>query len=134
MNSLVSLGTSGRLPVFAGDLHRPWVFPENSRERRISRIGGRGHHLVLVGRLLEARPRRLSGKAVQSLIRLRPRTALSSSATSADNVDGSIEWRNRRIHGHRHQPSPPATCWSSRATRVPTDGVIVAGERVMADR
>ena len=48
---------------------------------------------MLGGRLLETKAREGTGKAVQSLIKLRPRTAHKLNATSADNVDG-IEWRN----------------------------------------
>ena len=85
--------------------------------------------LVLVGRLLEAKAREGTGKAVQSLIRLRPRTAHKLNATSADNVDG-IEWRNP---AHFTDTDIDAIVTGDllivkNGERVPTDGVIVAGE------
>ena len=85
--------------------------------------------LVLVGRLLEAKAREGTGKAVQSLIRLRPRTAHKLNATSADNVDG-IEWRNP---AHFTDTDIDAIATGDllvvkNGERVPTDGVIVAGE------
>lgn len=91
MNSLVSLGTSAAYLYSLVTCIAPWVFPR-ARASRISNRG-RGHHPVLVGRLLETKAREGTGKAVQSLIKLRPRTAHKLNATSADNVDG-IEWRN----------------------------------------
>ena len=92
MNSLVSLGTSAAYLYSLVTCIAPWVFPEGSREPYFESVGV-VITLVLVGRLVEAKAREGTGKAVQSLIRLRPRTAHKLNATSADNVDG-IEWRN----------------------------------------
>ncbi|MCC2749099.1 copper-transporting ATPase, partial [[Eubacterium] rectale] len=52
----------------------PQVFPEGSREPYFESVGV-VITLVLVGRLLETKAREGTGKAVQSLIKLRPRTA-----------------------------------------------------------
>ena len=92
MNSLVSLGTSAAYLYSLVTCIAPWVFPEGSREPYFESVGV-VITLVLVGRLLETKAREGTGKAVQSLIKLRPRTAHKLNATSADNVDG-IEWRN----------------------------------------
>ena len=128
MNSLVSLGTSGRLPVFAGDLPSPrGSFPELARA--VFRIGRRGHHPGAGRPPAGDQGREGTGKAVQSLIKLRPRTAHKLNATSADNVDG-IEWRNP---AHFTDTDIDAIVTGDllivkNGERVPTDGVIVAGE------
>lgn len=106
----------------------PWVFPEGSREPYFESVGV-VITLVLVGRLLETKAREGTGKAVQSLIKLRPRTAHKLNATSADNVDG-IEWRNP---AHFTDTDIDAIVTGDllivkNGERVPTDGVIVAGE------
>ena len=128
MNSLVSLGTSAAYLYSLVTCIAPWVFPEGSREPYFESVGV-VITLVLVGRLLEAKAREGTGKAVQSLIRLRPRTAHKLNATSADNVDG-IEWRNP---AHFTDTDIDAIVTGDllivkNGERVPTDGVIVAGE------
>ena len=104
------------------------MFPEGSREPYFESVGV-VITLVLVGRLLETKAREGTGKAVQSLIKLRPRTAHKLNATSADNVDG-IEWRNP---AHFTDTDIDAIATGDllvvkNGERVPTDGVIVAGE------
>ena len=128
MNSLVSLGTSAAYLYSLVTCIAPWVFPEGSREPYFESVGV-VITLVLVGRLLEAKAREGTGKAVQSLIKLRPRTAHKLNATSADNVDG-IEWRNP---AHFTDTDIDAIATGDllvvkNGERVPTDGVIVAGE------
>ena len=128
MNSLVSLGTSAAYLYSLVTCIAPWVFPEGSREPYFESVGV-VITLVLVGRLLETKAREGTGKAVQSLIRLRPRTAHKLNATSADNVDG-IEWRNP---AHFTDTDIDAIATGDllvvkNGERVPTDGVIVAGE------
>ena len=91
MNSLVSLGTSAAYLYSLVTCIAPWVFPELARA--VFRIGRRGHHPGAGRPPAGGQAREGTGKAVQSLIRLRPRTAHKLNATSADNVDG-IEWRN----------------------------------------
>jgi Cu+-exporting ATPase len=128
MNSLVSLGTSAAYLYSLVTCIAPWVFPEGSREPYFESVGV-VITLVLVGRLLETKAREGTGKAVQSLIKLRPRTAHKLNATSADNVDG-IEWRNP---AHFTDTDIDAIATGDllvvkNGERVPTDGVIVAGE------
>ena len=74
MNSLVSLGTSAAYLYSLVTCVAPQVFPEGSREPYFESVGV-VITLVLVGRLLETKAREGTGKAVQSLIKLRPRTA-----------------------------------------------------------
>lgn len=128
MNSLVSLGTSAAYLYSLVTCIAPWVFPEGSREPYFESVGV-VITLVLVGRLLETKAREGTGKAVQSLIKLRPRAAHKLNATSADNVDG-IEWRNP---AHFTDTDIDAIVTGDllivkNGERVPTDGVIVAGE------
>lgn len=128
MNSLVSLGTSAAYLYSLVTCIAPWVFPEGSREPYFESVGV-VITLVLVGRLLETKAREGTGKAVQSLIKLRPRAAHKLNATSADNVDG-IEWRNP---AHFTDTDIDAITTGDllivkNGERVPTDGVIVAGE------
>ncbi|PJM77739.1 ATPase [Bifidobacterium felsineum] len=139
MNSLVSLGTGAAYLYSLIICIAPWVFPEGSREPYFESVGV-VITLVLVGRLLENKAREGTGKAVQSLIKLRPRTAhkLRETVVSANSIatfsaDGEVskaQWLN------------PANCIDIDADaiatgdllvvrngeRIPTDGVIVAGE------
>ena len=71
MNSLVSLGTSAAYLYSLVTCIAPWVFPEGSREPYFESVGV-VITLVLVGRLLEAKAREGTGKAVQSLIETAP--------------------------------------------------------------
>ena len=127
MNSLVSLGTSAAYLYSLVTCIAPWVFPEGSREPYFESVGV-VITLVLVGRLLEAKAREGTGKAVQSLIKLRPRTAHKLNATSADNVDG-IEWRNPAYFTDTDIDAIATgdLLVVKNGERVPTDGIIVAG-------
>lgn len=128
MNSLVSLGTSAAYLYSLVTCIAPWVFPEGSREPYFESVGV-VITLVLVGRLLETKAREGTGKAVQSLIKLRPRTAHKLNATSADNVDG-IEWRNPAYFTDTDIDAIATgdLLVIKNGERVPTDGIIVAGE------
>ena len=128
MNSLVSLGTSAAYLYSLVTCIAPWVFPEGSREPYFESVGV-VITLVLVGRLLEAKAREGTGKAVQSLIKLRPRTAHKLNATSADHVDG-IEWRNPAYFTDTDIDAIATgdLLVVKNGERVPTDGIIVAGE------
>lgn len=128
MNSLVSLGTSAAYLYSLVTCIAPWVFPEGSREPYFESVGV-VITLVLVGRLLETKAREGTGKAVQSLIKLRPRTAHKLNATSADNVDG-IEWRNPANFTDTDIDTIATgdLLVVKNGERVPTDGIIVAGE------
>ena len=128
MNSLVSLGTSAAYLYSLVTCIAPWVFPEGSREPYFESVGV-VITLVLVGRLLETKAREGTGKAVQSLIKLRPRTAHKLNATSADHVDG-IEWRNPAYFTDTDIDAIATgdLLVVKNGERVPTDGIIVAGE------
>ena len=128
MNSLVSLGTSAAYLYSLVTCIAPWVFPEGSREPYFESVGV-VITLVLVGRLLETKAREGTGKAVQSLIKLSPRTAHKLNATSADNVDG-IEWRNPAYFTDTDIDAIATgdLLVVKNGERVPTDGIIVAGE------
>ena len=128
MNSLVSLGTSAAYLYSLVACIAPWVFPEGSREPYFESVGV-VITLVLVGRLLETKAREGTGKAVQSLIKLRPRTAHKLNATSADNVYG-IEWRNPAYFTDTDIDAIATgdLLVVKNGERVPTDGIIVAGE------
>ena len=127
MNSLVSLGTSAAYLYSLVTCIAPWVFPEGSREPYFESVGV-VITLVLVGRLLETKAREGTGKAVQSLIKLRPRTAHKLNATSADHVDG-IEWRNPAYFTDTDIDAIATgdLLVVKNGERVPTDGIIVAG-------
>lgn len=128
MNSLVSLGTSAAYLYSLVTCIAPWVFPEGSREPYFESVGV-VITLVLVGRLLETKAREGTGKAVQSLIKLRPRTAHKFNATSAGNVDG-IEWHNPAYFTDTDIDAIATgdLLVVKNGERVPTDGIIVAGE------
>lgn len=128
MNSLVSLGTSAAYLYSLATCIAPWVFPESSREPYFESVGV-VITLVLVGRLLETKAREGTGKAVQSLIKLRPRTAHKLNGTSADNAD-HIEWRNPANFTDTDIDTIATgdLLVVKNGERVPTDGIIVAGE------
>nr|WP_306345539.1 HAD-IC family P-type ATPase [Bifidobacterium lemurum] len=74
MNSLVSLGTSAAYLYSLVVCVAPGLLPEGSREPYFESVGV-VITLVLLGRLMETKAREGTGKAVQSLITLRPRVA-----------------------------------------------------------
>ena len=125
MNSLVSLGTSAAYLYSLVTCVAPQVFPEGSREPYFESVGV-VITLVLVGRLLETKAREGTGKAVQSLIKLRPRTAHKLNAASPENV----EWLNPA--NFTDMDIDTITVGDllvvKNGERVPTDGIIVAGE------
>lgn len=124
MNSLVSLGTSAAYLYSLVTCVAPQVFPEGSREPYFESVGV-VITLVLVGRLLETKAREGTGKAVQSLIKLRPRTAHKLNAASPENV----EWLNPA--NFTDMDIDTITVGDllvvKNGERVPTDGIIVAG-------
>lgn len=125
MNSLVSLGTSAAYIYSLVTCVAPWVFPEGSREPYFESVGV-VITLVLVGRLLETKAREGTGKAVQSLIRLRPRTAHRLNTATTDG----IEWRNPANFKDTDIDAIATgdLLVVKNGERVPTDGVIIAGE------
>ncbi|PLS28782.1 ATPase [Bifidobacterium parmae] len=92
MNSLVSLGTGAAYLYSLLVCIAPWLLPEGSREPYFESVGV-VITLVLVGRLLETKAREGTGKAVQSLIKLRPRVAhkLEKVEKAAAQVSGAGE-------------------------------------------
>jgi Cu+-exporting ATPase len=130
MNSLVSLGTTAAYAYSLVTCIAPWVFPEGSREPYFESVGV-VITLVLVGRLLEAKAREGTGKAVQSLIKLRPQTAHKLNSSTKDGCERpDAEW----LDPANATDVSIDTIMSGdfvvvrAGERVPTDGVIVAGE------
>lgn len=148
MNSLVSLGTTAAYVYSLVTCIAPWVFPEGSREPYFESVGV-VITLVLVGRLLENKAREGTGKAVQSLIKLRPRTAHKlndSVATAIGNIsagEATTEFSDAHSDAQWLNPANSTDIDADAITvndllvvrngeRIPTDGVVVAGE-VMVD-
>ncbi|KAB7789497.1 HAD-IC family P-type ATPase [Bifidobacterium cebidarum] len=139
MNSLVSLGTGAAYLYSLVTCIAPWVFPEGSREPYFESVGV-VITLVLVGRLLENKAREGTGKAVQSLIKLRPRTAHKLRETIADtnNVTTfttddeptNAQWLNpeNSVDIDADAIATGDLLVVRNGERVPTDGVVVAGE------
>ncbi|KFJ05639.1 copper-translocating P-type ATPase [Bifidobacterium thermophilum] len=126
MNSLVSLGsTAAYLYSLVVCIAGP-ALPAGSREPYFESVGV-VITLVLVGRLLESKAREGTGKAVQSLIKLRPRNAQIISPDTLDQ--GEHAW---------HDPNNQTTIGVDdlkvgdlvvvkAGERIPADGVVVAG-------
>lgn len=140
MNSLVSLGTTAAYLYSLALCVASSAFPEGSREPYFESVGV-VITLVLVGRLLETKAREGTGKAVQSLIKLRPRIA-----HALISPDGSIPGISPDAEPTAANGSP---AWLDPANshdvdidqvtvgdllvvrageRIPVDGVVVAGE------
>ena len=126
MNSLVSLGsTAAYLYSLIVCIAGP-ALPAGSREPYFESVGV-VITLVLVGRLLESKAREGTGKAVQSLIKLRPRNAQTINPDTLDQ--GEHAW---------HDPNNQTTIGVDdlkvgdlvvvkAGERIPADGVVVAG-------
>ncbi|KAB5607862.1 HAD-IC family P-type ATPase [Bifidobacterium jacchi] len=121
MNSLVTLGTAAAYIYSLALCVASPLFPEGSREPYFESVGV-VITLVLVGRLLETKAREGTGKAVQSLIRLRPRVA--------HVVEGEdVDWRDvRRARDVDIERVSVGELLVVRAgERIPVDGRIVSG-------
>lgn len=94
MNSLVTLGTTAAYVYSLALCAISSLFPAGSREPYFESVGV-VITLVLLGRLLETKAREGTGKAVQALIKLRPRTAHIID-TNIDTNSASTENDNRR--------------------------------------
>ncbi|PJM78957.1 ATPase [Bifidobacterium scaligerum] len=138
MNSLVSLGTSAAYLYSLVTCVAPWIFPEGSREPYFESVGV-VITLVLVGRLLENKAREGTGQAVQALIKLRPHTAhrlhsnvpiTAANATLPATAAASLPWRDpaNSTDVDVDSISTGDLLVVRNGERVPTDGVIVAGE------
>ena len=120
MNSLVSLGsTAAYLYSLIVCIAGP-ALPAGSREPYFESVGV-VITLVLVGRLLESKAREGTGKAVQSLIKLRPRNAQTINPDTLDQ--GEHAW---------HDPNNQTTIGVD-DLKVGDLVVVKAGERIPAD-
>lgn len=131
MNSLVTLGTSAAYLYSLALCVASSLFPQGSREPYFESVGV-VITLVLVGRLLETKAREGTGKAVQSLIKLRPRTA--HRIDNPDSLDNSLG------HGAANNNSTanwrtPANAHDIDIDSVHTGDLLVvhAGERIPVD-
>lgn len=126
MNSLVSLGTSAAYLYSLVVCVAPGLLPEGSREPYFESVGV-VITLVLLGRLMETKAREGTGKAVQALITLRPRVAhrLNTPHTLSDTT-----WMNpaNATDVDIDEVRADDLIVVRAGERVPTDGVIVAGE------
>lgn len=121
MNSLVTLGTFAAYLYSLALCVMSSLFPEGSREPYFESVGV-VITLVLVGRLLETKAREGTGKAVQSLIRLRPRTA--------HRTDDATSWQ-APVNAHDIDIDDVRAgdlLVVHAGERIPVDGEIVAGE------
>ncbi|MBW3081548.1 HAD-IC family P-type ATPase [Bifidobacterium saguinibicoloris] len=126
MNSLVSLGTSAAYLYSLLVCVAPWLLPEGSREPYFESVGV-VITLVLVGRLLETKAREGTGKAVQSLIRLRPRTA---HVLTSPDAPGGTDWLDPALWKDVDIDDVHVgdLVVVKAGERIPTDGVAIAGE------
>ena len=131
MNSLVSLGTSAAYLYSLLVCVAPWLLPEGSREPYFESVGV-VITLVLVGRLLETKAREGTGKAVQALIGLRPRTAhrLVAAEGESDAMAIASNWLDPHAYTDIDidDVRPGDLIVVKAGERIPTDGVVVAGE------
>ncbi|PST46844.1 ATPase [Bifidobacterium callitrichos] len=129
MNSLVSLGTSAAYLYSLLVCIAPWLLPEGSREPYFESVGV-VITLVLVGRLLETKAREGTGKAVQALIGLRPRTAHRLPASHDETATVASDWLDPHAYTDVDidEVRPDDLIVVRAGERIPTDGVVVAGE------
>lgn len=120
MNSLVSLGSAAAYLYSLVVCVAGPALPAGSREPYFESVGV-VITLVLVGRLLESKAREGTGKAVQSLIKLRPRNAQTISPDTLDQ--GEHAW---------HDPNNQTTIGVD-DLKVGDLVVVKAGERIPAD-
>lgn len=138
MNSLVALGTTA---AYAYSLllcvASSWM-PEGSREPYFESVGV-VITLVLVGRLLETKAREGTGKAVQSLIKLRPRTAHMLDDRRLIDIDATLRTADTATAAAWLDPAHATDIDVDRIAvgdllvvrageRIPVDGIVVAGE------
>ncbi|MCH9276500.1 HAD-IC family P-type ATPase [Bifidobacterium amazonense] len=128
MNSLVTLGTFAAYLYSLALCVMSSLFPEGSREPYFESVGV-VITLVLVGRLLETKAREGTGKAVQSLIKLRPRIA-HVLPEGANGAASHSAWRDpANVRDTDIDDVTAGDLLVVRAgERIPVDGEIVAGE------
>ena len=135
MNSLVALGTTAAYLYSIALCFVSELMPEGSREPYFESVGV-VITLVLVGRLLEAKAREGTGKAVQSLIKLRPRVAhildvgtplAKDLAAGKASGDGWLDpAQSQDIDIDRVKTGDLLVIRAGE--RIPLDGVVLAGE------
>ncbi|KAB8288664.1 ATPase [Bifidobacterium ramosum] len=126
MNSLVTLGTTAAYVYSLALCVMSSLFPEGSREPYFESVGV-VITLVLVGRLLETKAREGTGKAVQSLIKLRPRTAhILTANADAEHTDWYHDANVRDITIDDVKTGDLLVVHAGE--RIPVDGEIVDGE------
>ena len=126
MNSLVALGTGAAYVYSLVTCIASSLMPTGSRDPYFESVGV-VITLVLVGRLLEAKAREGTGKAVQSLIKLVPRTARR--ITQDDLHAGEAHWKllSTGTDVAVDQLSTGDLLVIHPGERIPADGVVVAG-------
>ena len=135
MNSLVALGTTAAYLYSIALCFVSELMPEGSREPYFESVGV-VITLVLVGRLLEAKAREGTGKAVQSLIKLRPHVAhildvgtplAKDLAAGKASGDGWLDpAQSQDIDIDRVKTGDLLVIRAGE--RIPLDGVVLAGE------
>ena len=126
MNSLVSLGsTAAYLYSLIVCIAGP-ALPAGSREPYFESVGV-VITLVLVGRLLESKAREGTGKAVQSLIKLRPRNAQTISPDTLDQGEHAWHDPNNQITIGVDDLKVGDLVVVKAGERIPADGEVVAG-------
>ena len=135
MNSLVALGTTAAYLYSIALCFVSELMPEGAREPYFESVGV-VITLVLVGRLLEAKAREGTGKAVQSLIKLRPRVAhildvgtplAKDLAAGKASGDGWLDpAQSQDIDIDRVKTGDLLVIRAGE--RIPLDGVVLAGE------
>ncbi|RSX50593.1 ATPase [Bifidobacterium goeldii] len=130
MNSLVTLGTTAAYAYSLALCVISSLFPAGSREPYFESVGV-VITLVLLGRLLETKAREGTGKAVQALIKLRPRIAHAFTTDSTAATTGTIpqDWREATAAHDVDIDSVKAgdLLIVHAGERVPVDGEIVDG-------
>ena len=126
MNSLVALGTTAAYIYSLLVCIASSIMPSGSQEPYFESVGV-VITLVLVGRLLEAKAREGTGKAVQTLIKLQPRTARRIS--DSDLAAGPSRWKSldtgAKVTVNELKANDLLVI--AAGERVPADGVIVEG-------
>ena len=126
MNSLVALGTTAAYGYSLLVCIASSIMPSGSQEPYFESVGV-VITLVLVGRLLEAKAREGTGKAVQTLIKLQPRSARRIS--DSDLEAGASHWKLLDTGNAVaiDELSTGDLLVIKAGERVPADGVIVDG-------
>ncbi|KAB8294448.1 HAD-IC family P-type ATPase [Bifidobacterium avesanii] len=126
MNSLVTLGTSAAYLYSLVVCVASSLMPSGSQDPYFESVGV-VITLVLVGRLLEAKAREGTGKAVQSLIKLAPRSARRINQTDLDAGEAHWKLLSTGSDVDIDRVAVDDLLVIHPGERIPADGVIVAG-------